>query len=181
MRMLLFILGGIVVAIILLVVVVLVIGSRMEPNHVASRAIELRRSTDDVYAVIHGFEGYSGWRADVKKVELLAPTEGRVRFREEGSNGTVTYEVVEDVPGQRLVTRIVDVDLGYSGSWVYVLTPTTNGAKLSITEHGVVSNPMFRFMSKYIFGHTATIDTYLKSLAKNLGESAMPEDAPPNK
>jgi len=180
MRMLLFIVGGIVAVIILLVVVMVVIGSLMEPNHVASRAISLRRTPADVYAAIHGFEASPAWRSDVKKVEMLSPAEGRVRFREEGSNGTVTYEVVEDVPSQRLVTSIVDVDLGYSGSWVYVLTPTSNGARLSITEHGVVSNPMFRFMSKHIFGHTTTIDTYLKSLAKHFGEAAEPEDAPPN-
>jgi hypothetical protein len=28
----------------------------------------------------------------------------------------------------------------------------------------------FRFMSRYVFGHTATMDVYLKSLARHFGE-----------
>lgn len=181
MKMLLFIVGGIVAVIILLVVIMLVIGSRMEPKHVATRSIRLHRSPAEVYAVIHDFERSPGWRSDVKKVEPLGNADGHLRFREDGSNGAVTYEVLEDVANQKLVTRIVDKDLGYSGSWAYVLTSAEGGTVLAITENGEVSNPLFRFMSKYIFGHTATIDTYLKSLAKHFGEAATPADATPTK
>jgi uncharacterized protein YndB with AHSA1/START domain len=177
MRMLLFIVGGIVAVVILLIMVMLVIGSRLDPKHVASRSIRLSRPPAEVYALIHDFQRSPEWRADVKKVELLGNVEGHLRFREEGSNGTVTYEVLDDVPAQRLVTRIVDKDLGYSGSWTYVLTPAEGGTALTITENGEVSNPLFRFMSKYIFGHTATMDTYLKSLGARFGQVVKPEDA----
>jgi hypothetical protein len=177
MKMLLFIVAGIVGVIILLVVLMLVIGSRMNPNHVAKRAIRLHRSPADVYELIHDFAHSPSWRTDVKKVEMLGTVDGHTRFREEGSNGSVTYEVLDEVAGQRLVTRIVDQDLGYSGSWTYVLTPADGGATLTITENGEVSNPLFRFMSKYVFGQTATIDTYLKALAKHFNEAATPEDS----
>lgn len=48
---------------------------------------------------------------------------------------------------------------------------------VTITENGEVSNILFRFMSRYIFGHTASIDTYLKALANHLGGSEMPQNA----
>jgi hypothetical protein len=35
---------------------------------------------------------------------------------------------------------------------------------------------MFRFMSRYVFGHTATMDGVLTALAKHFGESAVPQD-----
>jgi len=63
-----------------------------------------------------------------------------------------------------------------SGSWEYVFAPAAGGTVLTITEKGEVSNPLFRFMSRYIFGQTATIDTYLKSLAKHFGEAGTPGD-----
>jgi hypothetical protein len=65
-----------------------------------------------------------------------------------------------------MVTRIRDTDLGYSGQWTYSFTPENGGTLVTITEDGEVSNVLFRFMSRYIFGHTATIDGYLESLAK---------------
>jgi hypothetical protein len=40
---------------------------------------------------------------------------------------------------------------------------------LSITENGEVYNPAFRFVSRYIMGHAATVDAYLKAVAPKLG------------
>jgi hypothetical protein len=41
---------------------------------------------------------------------------------------------------------------------------------LTIVERGKVRNPIFRFLSRFVFGHTATIESYLSSLAKSFGE-----------
>jgi len=50
-----------------------------------------------------------------------------------------------------------------------------NGAtRLTITEDGEVSNVFFRFMSRFVFGHTATLDSYLAALTKQLGEPSTP-------
>ena len=74
-----------------------------------------------------------------------------------------------------MVTRIIDTDLGYSGKWTYVFATEKESTRLTITEHGEVSNVLFRFLSKHIFGHTATIDGYLSALARHFGESSTPK------
>ena len=38
------------------------------------------------------------------------------------------------------------------------------GSDLTITEDGEVHNVIFRFMSRFVFGHTATMDTFLNHL-----------------
>jgi len=157
---------------------VLLIGSRLPQEHVASRSIKLSRSPKEVYALVRDFSGYPRWRSDVQSVDLLGSPGGHIQFRENGSSGGVTYEVVEEVPDQRLVTRIVDRDLGYSGSWTYLLTPSESGTLLTITERGEVSNLVFRFMSRYFFGHTQTIDSYLIALARHFADSSQPQGAP---
>ena len=100
---------------------------------------------------------------------------GLVRFREVSKDGRVTYEVVEDVPAEKLVTRIVDRDLGYSGSWTYQFSAAGNGTRVRITEEGDVSNILFRFMSRFIFGHTSTLEGYLVALGAKFGQSVAPQ------
>ena len=175
MRLLIFIVVGVIGGLILLAGIVALIGSRLPKAHVASRSILLHQSPQEVYAVVRDFGSAPQWRSDVKQMEVEAPQGGPVYFREVGKNGTVNYELVEDVPAQRMVTRIRDTDLGYSGQWTYLFAPENGGTRVTIREDGEVSNVLFRFMSRYVFGHTATIDSYLTSLSKRFGEEAVPQ------
>jgi uncharacterized protein YndB with AHSA1/START domain len=172
MRWLLFIVIGLIAAVVLVVGIAALVGSRLPQAHVASRSILLRQSPQSVYAVVRDFGSAPKWRDDVKRLDVDVQQDGRVYFREEGSNDTVNYELVEDVPAQRMVTRIRDTDLGYSGQWTYTFAAENGGTRVTIREDGEVSNVLFRFMSRYIFGHTASIDAYLRSLAKHFGEEA---------
>lgn len=170
MKLLIFIVIGIVAGLLLLVGIMALIGSQLPKAHVASRSILLHRSPQDVYAVVRDFSSAPKWRADVKRIDVDPQQSGPVYFREEGKHGTVNYELLEDVPAQRMVTRIRDTDLGYSGQWTYSFAPENGGTRVTIREDGEVSNVLFRFMSRYIFGQTATIDSYLASLARHFGE-----------
>ena len=105
-------------------------------------------------------------------MEIDVRAGGPVNFREDGADGSVNYALVKDVPGEMIVTRILDTDLGYSGQWTYTFAPESGGTRVTIREDGEVSNVIFRFMSHYMFGQTATMDQYLKSLASHFGEDA---------
>jgi len=165
---------AIVVVIVVLAAIAALVGSRLPKNHSASRSIHLNKSPKEVYDLVRDFNSAPKWRSNVKSVEVQTQPDGKVHFREVGSD-TVDYVVAEDVPGQRLVTRILNTDLGYSGQWTYEFIPENGGTRVKITEDGVVSNVIFRFMSRYVFGHTATLDTYLTSLAKRFGENVNSE------
>jgi uncharacterized protein YndB with AHSA1/START domain len=158
-----------------LVIVVLIIGALLPKEHVASREIVLRRPPPEVYATLRDFAGAPKWRPDLERIEMLDDVDGRVRFREHSRQGRITYEVVQDSPPEKLITRIVDRDLGYFGSWTCLLSPTNDGTRLQITEKGEVPNVLFRFMSRFVFGHTATMDAYLRALARKFGEEAQPK------
>ena len=174
MKILIFIVVGVIALVVVLVGVVALIGSRLPKSHVASRSILLHRSPQDVYAVVRNFESAPSWRADVKRIDVDVRAGGPVHFREEGKHGTVNYALVEDVPATRMVTKILDTDLGYSGQWTYMFTPENGGTRVTIREDGEVSNVIFRFMSRYVFGQTSTIDSYLTSLARHFGEDVKP-------
>lgn len=175
MRLVIYIVVAVLVGLVVVIGIMALIGSRLPKNHVASRSIFLSKSPQDVYAVIRDFANMPKWRPDVKQVDVEGPSGGPVYFREVGKHGTVNYELTEDVPARRMVTRIRDTDLGYGGQWTYTLSAENGGTRVTIREDGEVSNVLFRFMSRYILGQTSTIDSYLTSLANNFGEQAVPE------
>ena len=168
------IVASIIGVVVLVFAVMALIGSQLPSAHTASRSIVLRQQRADVYAVIRDFKSAPAWRSGVKSIDIIETPGQKLRFLEHGSDD-VTYEVTEDVPNQRMVTRILNTDLGYSGQWTYELTDENGATRVKITEDGDVSNVLFRFMSRYIFGHTSTIDTYLTALGKKFGETATPQ------
>ena len=175
MKLILFIVVGVVAGIALLAGIIALIGSQLPKQHSASRSLFLHQSPAQVYAVVRDFAAAPTWRSDVKGIDVFERPGQPVRFCEEGKHGKINFELAEDIPSQRMVTRILDTDLGYSGKWTYLFIAENGGTRVTITEDGEVSNLLFRFMSRYVFGHTATLDGYLNSLAKRFGESASPQ------
>ena len=82
----------------------------------------------------------------------------------------VTLMTTESKPPTRMVRELTDLDGPFSGRWEIDITPTPDGSRVTITEIGKVSNPIFRFVSKYVIGHTTFMERYLTSLGKKFGE-----------
>jgi len=69
------------------------------------------------------------------------------------------------------VVVIASKDLPFGGRWEYDVAPDGNGSRLTITERGEVYNPIFRFMARFIFGYTKTIEEYQAALDRYLSSS----------
>jgi hypothetical protein len=78
------------------------------------------------------------------------------------------YQIVEQVPPRRLVTRVADPDLPYGGTWTFELDPQPAGTRLTITERGEIYNPIFRVFARFVFGYAATMERYLDALEARL-------------
>lgn len=165
----------IVAIVVALAVVILVIGAALPRSHVVSRQIILHRLPDEIYQSLRDFNAAPSWRSDLERVEMIAMADNHVRFREHGKQGAVTYDLVEDQPGEKMVTRLADLDLGYSGTWTYTFTEDAGRTRVQITEAGEVSNILFRFMSRFVFGQSGTIEKYLTALGKKFGEDVSPQ------
>ena len=154
---------GVLVALILLLIA---IGYALPINHVATREARLAAPPERVFSVLRDVEKFPTWRSDVKSAEVLATTPV-LRWRERGDND-ITFEMETVKAPGKIVTRIVDKRLAFGGSWTYDLSPEGGGTRLVITENGEVYNPLFRFMSRFVFGHTATIDKFLEDLGRHV-------------
>jgi hypothetical protein len=156
---------------------VVVIGSMLPVGHVATRAARFRQPPEAVWSAITDVSAYPSWRTDLTKVDSLPAENGHARWIEEGDGDPITFEVAEAVPPRRLVVRIADRNLPFGGSWTYVITPADGGSQLRITENGEVYNPLFRFMSRFVFGHGSAMEKYLTALGRRFGESVTPAEA----
>lgn len=152
-----------------IVAAVVVAGWLLPVAHVASQRIEVAASPERVWATIADVDAFPQWRADVTRVERAA---GAGTWIEHGSNGRLTFAVERSEPPRALVTRIADRSLPFGGTWTYDIEPAAGGAVLTITERGEIYNPVFRFMSRFVFGYESTMKSYLSSLAARLAAPA---------
>jgi hypothetical protein len=152
----------------LLVVMVVVVGYLLPKSHVASRSATFRATPEKLYGLISGTQV---WRPDVVRFEIVSDSAGREVQHETTRDGkTIPYEVSERVPPVGLKRRIASPNLPYSGTWTYFLESRDVLTVVKITEEGEVSNPVFRFVSRFILGHTRTMDQYLHALGKAIGQ-----------
>ena len=155
-------------AIAALILVVVVVGALLPKHHMATRSAVFRARAEHLFSLIAGPQN---WRADVKTYEPITSGAGPQMWRETNSHGeTIAYEVVECMPPTLLRTRIATTGLPYSGGWTYALEDNGSSTTVRITEEGDVYNPVFRFVSRFIMGHTRSIDAYLNNLAAASGE-----------
>lgn len=161
-------------AIVGLIALVLLVGFMLPSAHVAAVRTHYQAPAERVFAAVADVESGTAWRTGLQKVEVLAREP--LRWRETADWGTMTFVRDEFVAPARIVARIADEDQGFGGTWTYQITtsPSTAGSTLTITENGTVSNPFFRFMSRFVFGHYRGLETYSRDLAKRLGETAEP-------
>ena len=143
-------------------------GLLLPQNHAVTRSSHFDQPPQAVWNVL---VGPPTWRPDVKQFENLPPKNGHRVWKEIDAHGTaVIYEAIEETPPFQLITRIADPGLPYGGLWIHDITPEPGGCRLQITENGEMYNPFYRFMLRFVFGYTATIDGYFKALHAKFGD-----------
>jgi hypothetical protein len=146
------------------------IGALLPRAHVASRTLTVSRSPAEVWALITSVAAYPSWRSGVTHVTPLPARRGQPAWVEHGASGDIPFETLDAEPLRRLTVRVADEALPYGGTWTYDIAPAPEGAALTITEHGWVSNIIFRFASRLLLGLHKTLDVYLKNVAAAFGD-----------
>ena len=77
--------------------------------------------------------------------------------------------------------RIADPKLPFGGRWIYELAPSEGATRLTITEDGFITNPVFRFLSRTVFSTASTLEKFLVDLGAHLGVPVTVDRAPPSK
>jgi len=143
-------------------------GYLLPKDHVASMERDFPSSPESIYKIIRDVPEYRNWRSGLKSVEVESDT----IWTESDSHGNhIRYGIIEERSPNYLKTKILSEDLPFGGGWEFEISQNSLNTKLKITEEGFVTNPLFRVLSKFVFGHDATMKTYLADLSRKLEAS----------
>lgn len=130
---------------VVLVAGIATVGLMLPRTHKASRTLRVKRPPADVWPVV---------------MQVTQASD-------------VPVDVLDSQPPHHLVTRVTEQEKNFGGTWTIDLTPADDGSTVTIAEDGWVANPIFRFISRVVIGHHATMDGILKQVAKTLNEEAV--------
>jgi uncharacterized protein YndB with AHSA1/START domain len=153
-------------------IVITAIGTQLPRDHVASTSATISASREDVWQAITNVASAATWR-DLQSVEIVS-VGPPLRWMEVNKFGPTTFEQVEATAPVRFVARVADTDQGFGGTWTYTLVPVLSGTRVTISEKGFVSNPLFRFLGRFVFGYYGTQEDYLRALGKKYGQDITP-------
>jgi ribosome-associated toxin RatA of RatAB toxin-antitoxin module len=152
-------------AVVVIALIVTVVGALLPRTHSASRTARLNLPPDALYTLLTNVAQYPSWRPDVKSLQRLPDKDGMPAWIEDTNGMKIPMRFERMQPPTLLVARIDSDDLPFGGTWTYrIVAAGATASDLTITEDGEVKNPIFRFMSKIVFGHYATLDAFLKNL-----------------
>lgn len=163
-------------AVIAALVAIVVVGGLLLPvGHVASVRGFVAAPPESVYMAIADVAGGPAWRSDLDEVRVLSSGGEPLRWLEQGRYGAIRYVREEERPHERIVSRIDGTEQGFGGRWTWRLEPEGAGTRVTVTEDGEVYNPVFRFLSRFVFGHYGTMEGYLRDLGRRFGSEVAPE------
>jgi uncharacterized protein YndB with AHSA1/START domain len=159
------------IALVAVLNVCIILGMRAPREHVVSRSVVLNQQPAKVWQVLTDYASQPQWRPDVKSVKRLPDMNGMEVWREDYKMGGGETLVTEQwVPPSYLVRTIADENGPVQGSWEFRIESAGAGvSRVTIVEHGSVSNPLWRFVSAYVYRYRY-IDDFLKQLGAKFGE-----------
>jgi uncharacterized protein YndB with AHSA1/START domain len=158
-----------------LIALMALVGAFLPRDHRATSTITLHQPPDSVWKVVRDLGGITAWWHEAQQSVRLPDKNGHEAWRQKVGGFDMPLVVLESQPPGRLVTQI-DSPPGaaFGGAWTYELTSDSGGTRISVTEAGWIANPIFRFMSRFLFGYYGSLDGYLKALGKKYGETVKP-------
>lgn len=153
---------AVVVILVIITATVFLIGSILPREHVAERTRQIPLTPSQTYAKIADLPGRAKWVPGLKQVTIEP---GGRFYTEVHDMGPLRMEILEQTPPAKFVTRIADEALEFGGAWTITIARHPQGATVTIREDGFVKSPLFRFFSRFVFGHTRTMDRFLQGLA----------------
>ena len=158
-------------AILLLLVAALIVayalGERLPAEHTTVAAATISAPPSRVWELISNVDNYPKWRSGLPSVEELPPAAGHQRWTEHYTHDQLSFVLLDSNP---VSSRVVLMEPGthpFDGQWTFQLQPMDDGrTSVTITEHGHVFAPIFRFIGHYITGDDFQQKRYLDDLAR---------------
>ena len=169
MKTLLLIVVGLAVVLVIGGLVIYLIGRAQPERHTARITFAVAQPRAVVWAVITDYGSMPQWWPAVQSVRLETKAGGEIITWNTDQRGQVIgFRTKEERAPVKLVREIVGEGLPFGGTWMYELADETGGTRVTITEDGFVTAPMFRGIAKLFMSPDATMRDYEKHFVAHL-------------
>jgi ribosome-associated toxin RatA of RatAB toxin-antitoxin module len=122
--------------IVLFFAVLLTFGAFADIHYEGTETKTIAGTPEQVWSVLTDVERYSGARHEVKRVEILPVDEKGLKAWREHTNihGAMTYQVLEEIPREKMTIQMVKSDFGLSGVWTFNLEEKNGETVVSLRE-----------------------------------------------
>lgn len=153
---------GVVIFLATIIGSVFLIGFFLPVEHTASVSISINAPKEAVWDKISKPQNFPEWRKNVSSVEILSDSSVPLIWKEVYTNGEfLRFKEISSNDSSLFVSEIIDDGLPFGGLWTIRLEEVAESTSVSITEKGKVYSALFRFFSKFVFGHESTMREYL--------------------
>jgi hypothetical protein len=147
------------------------IGTSLPIDHQAACYASYEKPIPYLFAAVADDEASVSWRPGIANAVLVSGRGPTAVWRETDTHGgKITYRTIAYTEESKL-TRSIDFVPGmpFGGTWTFLFSPglePTSVNRVMIVEDGQIYNPFFRFLARYIFGYTQSMESYLADLAR---------------
>lgn len=125
------------------------IGSKMPEESTVTVAVLIAAPRAEAFRIAASPSEYPTWRPEVTAVEMLEPSDGNIRWREEWGDGPPVELILTDyVQDELLRVRIVDTTNTFSGTWTFSFSDQEGRTRVEINEVGRIPNPVIRLLAR---------------------------------
>lgn len=145
------------------------VGRAQPVQHKATISFALPKSRAVVWAALTDYAAMPTWWPSVKTVRTETRADGDViTWNTDGHGKEIGFRTKEIQPPTRLVREIVNTDLPFGGTWTYALADDGAGTRVTLTEDGFVTAPLFRGVAKFFLEPDATMRDFEKHFSAHL-------------
>lgn len=169
----------VIAAFLALALLLTVVGALLPTRHTAAVRITLAQPPEAIYQAVTDVARATEWRTGLDSLRVVSPAP--LRWRESTKWGTLEFLQVDAIAPRMVRAEIQGArEQGFGGTWTWDIVPRPEGGTVvTITENGEVYNPIFRLLSRYIFGHYSSLEQYARDLGRRFGETVTPERVGP--
>jgi hypothetical protein len=172
MKIALYVLAGIVALLLLAALVLQLAGSRLPREHRNQVTVVLRAHRATVWRALTDYAALPQWWPTVKSIRFERLPDGTELTWNTDSHGQeIPFRTGESRTEERLVRVIAKDDLPFGGTWTYELADAPEGGtRLTLTEDGFITPPIFRAMARWFFGLDTTMKDFVARLEPHVVE-----------
>lgn len=162
-------------AVLATVTAVLAGGLLLPSRHVIERQREVAASLDTVWHRVATPANYATWQRHVRRTESLS--DAPLRWREFTVDGAFTWQCTQVQAPHHFSARVIDDDVQRRPERAIRLEATANGTRIHCTETAVHTNPIPRFVYRYLLRPEPQLDALLDDLVRTLQAATAPTSA----